>query len=85
MNSADMRRAESDELAISNLVANIAHAADHGALDEYIEFFTEDASWEMPDAPRRGRAESGPERKNGAGQASPGPEAPRVMSSRPSP
>ena len=57
MSSRTNRSAESDELAIRNLVARIAHAADHGELDEYIELFTEDPSWEMPDAPRRGRPE----------------------------
>jgi 3-phenylpropionate/cinnamic acid dioxygenase small subunit len=57
VNSRRKRSAEADELAIRNLVAKLAHAADHGEIDEYVGFFTEDASWEMPDAPRRGRAE----------------------------
>jgi 3-phenylpropionate/cinnamic acid dioxygenase small subunit len=81
MNSRNIRRAESDELAIRNLVAKIAHAADHGALDEYIEFFTEDASWEMPDAPRRGRADirAGAEERRRTGLTGPGSASRHVI------
>jgi 3-phenylpropionate/cinnamic acid dioxygenase small subunit len=35
----------------------MAQLADDGGLDEYILLFTEDATWEFPGAPRRGRAE----------------------------
>jgi 3-phenylpropionate/cinnamic acid dioxygenase small subunit len=81
MNSRNSRRPESDELAIRNLVARIAHAADHGAIDEYIEFFTEDASWEMPDAPRWGRAEirAGAEERRRTGLTGPGSASRHVI------
>ncbi len=81
MNSPDVHRAESDELAIRNQVAKLAHAADHGALDEYIEFFTEDASWEMPEAPRRGRADirAGAEERRRAGLTGPGSASRHVI------
>ena len=46
-----------DELEIRNLVARLAQLADMGDLDEYVSLFTEDASWEMPGAPRHGRAD----------------------------
>ncbi len=35
----------------------MAHLADHGELDEYVGLFTEDAAWEYPGGPRRGRAD----------------------------
>jgi uncharacterized protein (TIGR02246 family) len=68
------RSAVADELAIRNLVARIAHAADFGDLDEYVELFTEDASWEMPDAARRGRADirAGAEDRRRTGVTGPG-------------
>jgi len=48
---------EADELAIRNLLARIAHEADLGEdLTAYVACFSEDASWEMPEAPPvRGR------------------------------
>jgi uncharacterized protein (TIGR02246 family) len=81
MNSRTKRSAESDELAIRNLVAKIAHAADHGEIDEYIELFTEDASWEMPDAPRRGRSEirAGVEERRRTGLTGPGSDSRHVI------
>jgi uncharacterized protein (TIGR02246 family) len=57
MSQSTERSAVADELAIRNLVARIAHTADFGDLDDYVQLFTEDASWEMPGAPRRGRAD----------------------------
>ena len=48
MNSRKTRSAGSDELAIRNLVAKIAYAADHGEIDEYRVLFTEDASLGTP-------------------------------------
>ncbi len=81
MTSGDVGRADSDTLAIRNQVARIAHAADHGALDEYIEFFTEGASWEMPDAPRRGRADirAGAEERRRMGLTGPGSASRHVI------
>jgi 3-phenylpropionate/cinnamic acid dioxygenase small subunit len=43
------------DLEIRNLLARVAQLADHGGLDEYILLWTEEASWEFPGAPRRGR------------------------------
>ena len=34
-----------DELAIRNLIAELAHSADDGDLDDYIQLFSEDAVW----------------------------------------
>jgi uncharacterized protein (TIGR02246 family) len=47
----------SDELAIRTLLARLAQAADGGDLEDYIDMFTEDASWEFPLGPRHGRAD----------------------------
>jgi uncharacterized protein (TIGR02246 family) len=43
------------DLEIRNLLARVAQLADHGELEEYILLWTQDASWEFPGAPRRGR------------------------------
>jgi uncharacterized protein (TIGR02246 family) len=45
------------ELEIRNVIARLAHLADHGDLEEYASLFTEDGSWEYPGGPRRGRAD----------------------------
>ena len=37
--------AVADELAIRNLIAQLAQLADDGALDDYIQCFSEDAVW----------------------------------------
>lgn len=50
----DLRRL-ADELAIRNLVARISQLTDDGDPDEYARCFADDATWEMPGAPRRGR------------------------------
>ena len=42
------------ELEIRNLVARIAHLCDSGDVDEYINLFTHDAVWTMPDNPQLG-------------------------------
>ncbi len=56
----------SDENEIRNLLARLAHTADRGTYEEYIENFVEDAVWRSPDAAgavgmpasvRRGREE----------------------------
>jgi 3-phenylpropionate/cinnamic acid dioxygenase small subunit len=45
----DDTRRLSDELAIRNLVARLAHMADMGDLErDYLPLFTEDAEWELP-------------------------------------
>jgi uncharacterized protein (TIGR02246 family) len=45
------------ELEIRNVIARLAHLADHGDLEEYAGLFTEDGAWEYPGGPRRGRAD----------------------------
>jgi uncharacterized protein (TIGR02246 family) len=45
------------ELEIRNVIARLAHLADHGDLEEYAGLFTTDAAWEYPGGPRRGRAD----------------------------
>ena len=45
------------ELEIRNVIARLAHLADHGDLEEYASLFTEDGSWEYPGGPRHGRAD----------------------------
>jgi ketosteroid isomerase-like protein len=38
-----------DELAIRNLLARVAHITDgRGSLEEYLTYWTEDATWESP-------------------------------------
>lgn len=70
-----------DHLAVQTLIARIAQLADMGDLDEYVECFTDDARWEMPGAPRVGRAairEGGTHRRS-AGEAGPGSHSRHVV------
>jgi 3-phenylpropionate/cinnamic acid dioxygenase small subunit len=71
-----------DELEVRNLVARLAHLADMGHLDEYVSLFTEDASWEMPGAPRQGQADimAGAKERRGAGTTGPGSNTRHVIS-----
>ena len=41
-----LTRRVADELEIRNLVAKLAHLADEGDLDEYLQLFAEDAVWD---------------------------------------
>ncbi|MCH8191067.1 MAG: nuclear transport factor 2 family protein [Chloroflexi bacterium] len=51
-------RRVADELEIRNLLARLAQMADDGDLNEYVQLFTEDGSWQGPDGGvRRGRAD----------------------------
>ena len=70
----DPARLLADELAIRNALARLAHLADSGDLDEYLTWFTPDASWELPDGPRRGHADilAGAEERRATGTAGPG-------------
>jgi uncharacterized protein (TIGR02246 family) len=72
---------EAHELAIRNLLARIAHTTDHGSLDDYVELFTEDASWELPDSRRQGRADirAGAEERRGSGLTGPGSSSRHVI------
>ena len=46
-----MGDATSDELAIRNVIARLAHLADGGDLDQYLSLMTEDVVWSMPANP----------------------------------
>jgi uncharacterized protein (TIGR02246 family) len=63
-----------DDAAIRNLIARIAHTADTGDVDDYVHCFTADACWEMPGAPRRGRADirAGSQARRDASEIGPG-------------
>jgi hypothetical protein len=67
-------RAALDDLAIRNLIARIAQFADTGEAEEYTLCFTPDARWEMPGAPRRGRADilAGSRARRESGEIGPG-------------
>lgn len=71
-----------DELEIRNLVARLAQLADMGDLNEYVSLFTDDASWEMPGAPRRGRADimAGAQDRRSSGTTGPGSNTRHVIS-----
>ena len=71
-----------DDAAIRNLIARIAHLADTGDINDYVNCFTVDARWDMPGAPRRGRADirCGSKARRAAGQAGPGSATRHVVS-----
>ena len=65
----------SDVLELRNLVARLAQLADTGELDEYIQIFTEDASWESATlGTRRGHADilQGARERRASGVSGPG-------------
>jgi 3-phenylpropionate/cinnamic acid dioxygenase small subunit len=59
VNDVDAMQQLIDEAAIRNLIARMAHLADAGDLEtEYLELFTDDATWERPGFPAvKGHAE----------------------------
>ncbi|GAA3518272.1 hypothetical protein GCM10022234_12160 [Aeromicrobium panaciterrae] len=69
-----------DQLEIRNLLARLSHLADAGDLDEYVDLFTEDGSWEPPADTEppvralRGRADllAGAHERRNAGLSGPG-------------
>jgi 3-phenylpropionate/cinnamic acid dioxygenase small subunit len=69
----EVRRAL-DDAAIRSLIARIAHLADTGDIEDYVNCFTVDACWDMPGGPRRGRTEirSGSQDRRAAGETGPG-------------
>ncbi len=71
-----------DELEIRNLIARLAHLADDGDLDAYLEQFTEDATWGGGRHPiRRGHAEirEGVLARQGLGHMGPASESIHVV------
>jgi 3-phenylpropionate/cinnamic acid dioxygenase small subunit len=63
-----------DDAAIRNLIARVAQLADTGDAEEYAQCFTLDARWDMPGAPRRGRADilAGSQARRDSGEIGPG-------------
>jgi 3-phenylpropionate/cinnamic acid dioxygenase small subunit len=66
-----------DELAIRNVISRIARLADQGDLDEYVDQFTEDALWNFPPGPRKGRSDilAGARERRASGTTGPGSRA----------
>jgi len=76
-----LRRVQ-DELEIRNLIARLAHLADGGDIDEYVDQFTADATWGGGRHPiRRGHAEirEGVRARRALGQMGPGTESIHVV------
>jgi hypothetical protein len=72
-----------DELEIRNQISRLAHLADEGSLNEYIEMFTSDATWGGGGQPlRRGHDEimSGAQSRRDSGVVGPGTTARHVIS-----
>jgi uncharacterized protein (TIGR02246 family) len=69
------------ELEIRNLIARLAILADQGDLDEYIEYFTEDAAWEFPGGERTGRGDirAGAVERRAQGMTGPGSNSRHVI------
>ena len=75
-------RATADELEIRNLLARLAHLADDGELDEYIQLFSDDASWGGGgQALRKGHAEilAGARERRATGLSGPGSHSLHVV------
>jgi 3-phenylpropionate/cinnamic acid dioxygenase small subunit len=51
---ADEVRAALDDVTIRSLIARIAHLADTGEVEDYVDCFTVDARWDMPGGPKCG-------------------------------
>ncbi len=71
-----------DDLAVRNVIALVAHRADGGDVDAYVDLFTPDASWEMPGAPRRGQDDirEGSLARRAAGETGPGSHTRHLVS-----
>jgi 3-phenylpropionate/cinnamic acid dioxygenase small subunit len=69
------------ELEIRNVISRIAILADQGDLDEYVDQFTESSVWDLPTAPRYGRAEirAGAEARRAKGITGPGSASRHVI------
>jgi 3-phenylpropionate/cinnamic acid dioxygenase small subunit len=72
-----------DELAIRNLIARIAHLADHGeGLDEYLACFAPDAAWNFPVGSRVGHESilAGAQERRASGTTGPGSNSRHLIS-----
>lgn len=81
MGDDQLIRRLADELEIRNNIARLAQLSDHGDLEDYIAIFTEDASWEMPGAPRKGHADirAGSAERRMLGTTGPGSNARHLL------
>jgi uncharacterized protein (TIGR02246 family) len=76
-----------DDIAVRNLIARLAQLADTSGpdeLDEYGGLFTEDAVWDMPGGPRRGRADilEGARERRRSGAQGPGTNSRHVITTQ---
>lgn len=82
MTDEQSRRRVQDELEIRNLIARLAHLADGGEIEEYVNQFTRDASWGGGRHPiRRGHAEirEGVRARRALGHMGPGTQSIHVV------
>jgi 3-phenylpropionate/cinnamic acid dioxygenase small subunit len=82
MGLEDQIRSTADELEIRNLLAHLAHMADAGELDEYIQLFTEDAVWGGGGQPQRkghGEILEGARARRASGLSGPGSHTLHVL------
>ena len=70
----DLAREALDQHEIRNVIGKLARYADMGDLEDYVALFDEDAAWNMPGGPRRGRADirAGAEERRAQGVTGPG-------------
>ena len=86
MNEPDLRWV-ADQLEILSLLARLAHLADAGDLDDYVNLFTDDGCWEPPDDSEppirtlRGRADllMGARERRAVGMSGPGTNSRHVV------
>ena len=71
----------SDDGEVRNVVARLAQYADGGTVDQYVDLFTPDASWEMPGGPRKGQDDirAGAEERRATGGVGPGSNTRHVV------
>ena len=74
----------SDDAAIRNVVARLAILADEGDLEEYVDFFTDDARWDMPGGELQGRDNllAGAIERRAAGTVGPGSNTRHVITTQ---
>jgi uncharacterized protein (TIGR02246 family) len=74
----------SDDVAIRNVVAQLAMLADGGDLEEYVDLFTADARWDMPGGELQGRENllAGAIERRAAGTVGPGSNTRHVITTQ---
>jgi 3-phenylpropionate/cinnamic acid dioxygenase small subunit len=75
------QRSAVDELAVRSAIARLAILADQGDLDEYVDQFTEDATWNFAGGARVGRKDIriGAEERRAGGVTGPGSNTRHVI------